>query len=73
MHVGYVAKAVVFKVRLVSGFRGHLLGRLWGGKVFYSRVGVPVVYPPKNLLHGLAFSNFACNYYTGHYKMSPST
>lgn len=77
--VGYVytcwthCEVCSFQGWLVSDFRGHSLGRLWGQReLFYSRVGVPVVYTPKNLLYGLAFSDFVWAYYASHYKMNPN-
>lgn len=41
--------------------------------MFYSRVGVPVVYTLKNLLYGLVFSDFVWDYFSGHYKMRAKT
>lgn len=75
IHAGYFAKFVVFQVKLSwsSGFREHLLGRLWGEKVIYSRGGMPVVYAAKNLLYGSAFSDFVWDYFAGHYKMRANT
>lgn len=75
IHVGNVVKFVVFKVKLVFWLQGtFILGRLQGEKtVFYSRVDVPVVYTLKNLLYGLAFSDFVWGYFSGHYKMRTNT
>lgn len=44
-----------------------------GGNVFYSRVGTPVFYTPKNLLYGSAFSDFVWDYFAGHYKTRTAT
>ena len=64
-----------WKLSWSSGFRGHLYLEDSRGKkkVFYSRADVPVVYTPKNLLYGLAFSDFVWGYFSGHYKMRTNT
>lgn len=44
-----------------------------GGNVFYSKVGMPVDYTTKNLLYGLALSNFVWDYFAGCYQMRTNT
>lgn len=69
IHVESLVMFVVFKVQLVFWFRGHLCLEDFREKILYSRLGMPVVYTPKNLRYALAFSDFVWDYFSGHYKM----